>query len=1044
MNKKFSTLLAGVALFGATVAFAGNNVTALVEGTNNGLYQLKSGSSYLAINAKGELVVVDNVTADNVASTLWCTTVTVENQGKAPIYDFVNKGAEALLSVTMEDFAKNANQTTKNSLVGGEIAGWAFSTTYANALEKNKPMYSYFQEDSVVGLALDNGKIRLKKSGASAKDITAAKFASFTLVEADAITLNAKQINTKLGLQAADAGVKLTFTPDRNKTSLKNPFSDEAFIAKQVSNENFVYVTRKADNQYLHVDTAYTNLNSDKFLAFNYKKSLSKDLKAQGQFLFTYFPTQDSLVIQVRQVARLGDKAKDWTTALTSGVTTITTNNKDKKNFVTVQDLVSVDSTRIVTIADQKETDITLGFGGCVQAGTDKVSLADGLYLIQDAATGKYLASPIHIDGRSAEWVTVDAAEQNVLHMPAYQWVVLKDKTSEYFAATSKVSAKNREYPALVNPSAKNMVKGSSWQLTQAEGSSLYFCADLASDSLVITQITDKEILGDKNLGYKYLTNDELMITNYAFNYFNPYTMDKYIAQVEGDNTLNALQDEATFFELVAQNNNKATAYGYVVTDAVKARIEGLEQLERATYQIKSGNKYIAVGNESRYVLTDKGDKATFYFKENNETVAKGCYYAFIDVKTVTENKVNYFVNKLGVADQSLKALLQEQVINEVRTSAFTVAVSDQPLYRRFNNVELDGAVAGNEDATKLLKFKEAYVNDYLMDETNENFKRKGVDFLGIGAANIAKAGLSFNVRPFNIGLSPQYRIKPQYMIYVNETENVGTEGKKCNEEGPHVDKDGNITDAEHCVHATLGTDGFKRYKLLVSFADSADAKLYKFGKYTRVGFVDAVEQDSVLYILGERFETVATADLKMEDVKKVVKGIDLRVVCEEDIHHNYTWSFRYIDPEKAANEVEEDRAFLIESNKGNNNIAPSKAAWLKNQNNCLVLSDPSESTFEEAKTGGDNALIFNIERGSVDDMATDNETIATSEVTVIAGEGQVKIAGAAGKKVVISNILGQVVANTVVVSDNAVISAPQGVVVVAVEGEEAVKAIVK
>ena len=128
----------------------------------------------------------------------------------------------------------------------------------------------------------------------------------------------------------------------------------------------------------------------------------------------------------------------------------------------------------------------------------------------------------------------------------------------------------------------------------------------------------------------------------------------------------------------------------------------------------------------------------------------------------------------------------------------------------------------------------------------------------------------------------------------------------------------------------------------------------------------------------------------------------------------------------------------MIESNKGNKDIAPSKAAWLKNQNNCLVLSDPEESEFEEAKTGGDNALIFNIEKGSADDMATDNEEIATSEVTVIAGEGNVTIAG------VVSNILGQVVANTVITSDNATIAAPAGVVVVAVEGEEAVKAIIK
>ena len=698
MNKKFSTLLAGVALFGATSAFAGNNVPSLIEGTNDGLYQLKTrGNLYLAVNPKGELVTVDNVTADNVASTLWCTTVTVENQGKAPIYDFVNKGAEALLSVTMDDFAKNAMQTTKNSLVGGEIAGWAFSGTYANALETNRPLYSYFQEDSVVGLVLEGTNVRLKKAGGKATDISGAKFATFTLVEADGIALNAKQINTKLGIQDAANGVKLTFNPDRNNTSLENPFSDVAFIAKDTKDGSFVYVTRKADNQYLHVDTAYTNKNSDKFLAFNYKKTLSKDLADQGKFLFTYFPSHDSLVIQVKQATRLSASVKDWKQALTTaGNKTIIANNKTAKNYVTIQDLVKADEIRIVTIADVKETDITLGFTGCVQAGTDKVSLEDGLYVIQNAETNKYLASPIHVDGAASEWVTVDKAEQNVMHMPAYQWVVLKTKTSEYFLSTSPVNVTNREYPSLKNPAYnttdKVLKNGASWQLTQAEGSKLYYCKALSSDSLVITKITDKNILGDKYLGYKYLTDDELMITNYAFNYFNPYTMDKYIAQVEGDTTLNALQEEATFFELVKQNNNKTVAYGYTVDATVQARIEGLAQLERATYQIKAGKNMIAVGKENRYVLTENLAPATFYFKENNET-EKGCYYAFIDADDVekdTKGNVLSFNNKLGVADQSLKALLQEQVIEEVRTSAFRIGLADQPLYRRFNHVELD------------------------------------------------------------------------------------------------------------------------------------------------------------------------------------------------------------------------------------------------------------------------------------------------------------------------------------------------------------------
>ncbi len=88
-----------------------------------------------------------------------------------------------------------------------------------------------------------------------------------------------------------------------------------------------------------------------------------------------------------------------------------------------------------------------------------------------------------------------------------------------------------------------------------------------------------------------------------------------------------------------------------------------------------------------------------------------------------------------------------------------------------------------------------------------------------------------------------------------------------------------------------------------------------------------------------------------------------------------------------------------------------------------------------------EKALVVTLGEGS----ATSNEDApAVATVKVGAGEGNVTIAGAAGKKVVVSNILGQVVANTVISSDNATIAAPAGVVVVAVEGEAAVKAIVK
>lgn len=113
-------------------------------------------------------------------------------------------------------------------------------------------------------------------------------------------------------------------------------------------------------------------------------------------------------------------------------------------------------------------------------------------------------------------------------------------------------------------------------------------------------------------------------------------------------------------------------------------------------------------------------------------------------------------------------------------------------------------------------------------------------------------------------------------------------------------------------------------------------------------------------------------------------------------------------------------------------------AVYVQNENNQYLRIINEYVTLT---ANADEAIAVNVVST---EAPTANETIATSEVKVIAGNGNVQIVGAAGKKVVISNILGQTVANTVVSSDNATIAAPAGVVVVAVEGEAAVKAIVK
>ncbi len=74
----------------------------------------------------------------------------------------------------------------------------------------------------------------------------------------------------------------------------------------------------------------------------------------------------------------------------------------------------------------------------------------------------------------------------------------------------------------------------------------------------------------------------------------------------------------------------------------------------------------------------------------------------------------------------------------------------------------------------------------------------------------------------------------------------------------------------------------------------------------------------------------------------------------------------------------------------------------------------------------------------------TANEAISATDVKVVALDGAVNVKNAAGKNVVVSTILGQIVANEVLTSDNATISVPAGIAIVSVDGEEAVKVSVK
>ena len=181
------------------------------------------------------------------------------------------------------------------------------------------------------------------------------------------------------------------------------------------------------------------------------------------------------------------------------------------------------------------------------------------------------------------------------------------------------------------------------------------------------------------------------------------------------------------------------------------------------------------------------------------------------------------------------------------------------------------------------------------------------------------------------------------------------------------------------------------------------------------MAFVEAKHVGDTLFILDEAGKTVS------------------KIRLDNNKHKNVVFSFRYVN-----NNTED---FLIESETEKNgvnvknssldvvSIAPSNGGWVKIQNGVPVIAN--DITFSEAAL---QAEVFNTE--VTEDAPTANETIAAGNVVVAGVNGAVVVKGAEGKSVIVSTILGKVVANEVLTSDNAQITAPAGVVVVSVDGE--------
>ena len=500
------------------------------------------------------------------------------------------------------------------------------------------------------------------------------------------------------------------------------------------------------------------------------------------------------------------------------------------------------------------------------------------------------------------------------------------------------------------------------------------------------------------------------------------------------------------------ENNHLNDIHGYAIVNnptyiKVNAQTEDdLKGLYPQSATDEFGNDYV------EYWKDVDGDK--------KYDASKGDKIMVRMVKKGEEN--NYQVTgKLGVEAVSLDTKIDE--LCNTSTDVFALVSADRPLY----------ATIASEYVNKDKKALDIYTierqgNESLFeDSSSKEAQRWGMNYLGAENMNKPTKNEGFYVDAVAKSMGTRM---PQYLFVVAADSVPAYEYCDCGIDGH----------AQHGINSGCGhSEKFAGYvdgRFMINYNDSVQAAMidkvtnadkFKSDNYTRLGFVEAVHRGDSLYVLKYPY-TLASIKEEAKDgsgkyiiptfLSKDSLGKVYDIVPLDGKHNNAVFSFR--------NTGDDEGSFLIESNDAANKdgkpysiyskVGSFAGAWIKIHNNVPVLAkyysnDGNHNTgdFTDDWVGAgditeDNVTGEFINQGArfifkdidKDSEATANEEIAAGSVVVAGTNGAVVVKGAEGKNVIVSTILGKVVANEVVSSDNATIAAPQGVVVVSVDGE--------
>ena len=861
---------------------------------------------------------------------------------------------------------------------------------------------------------------------------------------------------------------------------------DEGYMRLKLMEDDGVNVAN--NNNYLMVDTTFWesgNVPSAANLKVVNSQPDAEDapaIAARYFFKLTYFPSQDSIVVEPLNASAISNReynantpwvnsyAGQWfvwenDAANGSQPSNTFTRAADQSGLPIVVKLhpdAATSGLALTTGSANREADTYLrtriGFNNPYDYLV-RTTLPEGLYFIQNTS-GSYVTA--NFEGYLQYDVPEDGT-QAYNNMPATMFVVEKAGCDN----GSRVLIHNREYG--------NLNTAFEGQLYKHEDGSIYFINTrdyvegygrgytnaldrriLAyGDDYVITPVTNEAALTDKNHGYGYVDAESLPYTEYALNYNSALNNNVYLnVDSEGYITYNG-EGIQTRFELdtvYAANigeisNVKNYGYGADVAD--------LPQLQRQAYVLKvrdvnlidNDTTYVALvtepGKNAYYkamgindIRDGKGTMAQFYLKSDQIDAEGNEYYALIDVRT-NRFWASYLngARQLNCTDSNGKTSYVD-LDNEPqeRASAFRLVTENRPLYREVTDETID-----------------------LFNNTGEKLIEDGM-YLGF-AENNSKNGAMAVER-----LATDNARMPQYLLGFDK--DSVADGYWCN-----TNKHGYFASVEEAEAAAedethiVKYNGYTSGRFLVNFTDSVLPGSHAYHKpdmYThrgvavRLGFVEGVHmlvnKEEAEYIndflgtevkAGEYFFTLVgghkLADLQNEEGYIIPERLFNDEYTKMNTyttgkHNNWSFSFRLIDetnPEE----------FLIESNlEGVSSIGSMEGAWIKDYNGCPVVSyiDGNHETIEASDLKKDNVTdgeIFLLE--ATDQAATANESItAEGAVSVTATDGAVVIKGAEGKNVVIATILGKVVTNETINSDNETIAVPAGIAVVSVDGE--------